>query len=152
MLPAAEQRQFETRLTSVTRRPTQTSYRFLQAWLTQTAQLPLRSHRKGQPSQVAGGQQHWKPLDMWPYRHDTASPGGPVVRSRALTTVAWVRVPLREPYHPSVSCHAVAAACCCDAESSATRISNSSRVTYGGRVSAELLGHTLLKNLGVKTI
>ena len=35
-------------------------------------------------------------------------------------------------------CHTVVAACGCDAESSATRISNSSSVTHGGQVSMEL--------------
>ena len=63
---------------------------------------------------------------------------GSVVRSGALTTVAWVHVPVREPHHSSVSCHTVVAACCRDAERSATRISNTSRVTHGGQVSAEL--------------
>ena len=32
----------------------------------------------------------------------------------------------------------VAAACCCDAESYATGVSNTSRVTHGGQVSVEL--------------
>ena len=40
--------------------------------------------------------------------------------------------------HPTVGCHSVVAAYCCDAESCATGISNSSRVTRGGQVSAEL--------------
>ena len=39
-----------------------------------------------------------------------------------------------------VGCHPVAAACCCDAESSATGISNTSRGTHGGQFSAELPG------------
>ena len=45
---------------------------------------------------------------------------------------------VREPYHLSVNCHTVAAACCCDAESYATGISNTSRVTHGGQASVEL--------------
>ena len=39
---------------------------------------------------------------------------------------------------PSVGCHTVAAVCGCDAESHATGISNTRRVTHGGQVSAEL--------------
>ena len=39
---------------------------------------------------------------------------------------------------PLVSCHTVVAVSYCDAESYATVISNTSRVTHGGRVSAEL--------------
>ena len=35
----------------------------------------------------------------------------------------------------SVSCHTVAAACCCDTESYACRISNTSRVPHGGQIS-----------------
>ena len=39
---------------------------------------------------------------------------------------------------PPVGCHTVVAACCCDAESYATRVSKTSRVTPGGQVSVEL--------------
>ena len=45
---------------------------------------------------------------------------------------------VREQLCPSVGCHPVAAACCCDAESYAMGISNSSRVTHGTQVSVEL--------------
>ena len=51
--------------------------------------------------------------------------------------VAQVHIQVREPYHLSVKCHTVVAVCCYDAESSATGISNASRVTHGGQVSAE---------------
>ena len=56
----------------------------------------------------------------------------------ALITTAWVRFPVREPHHSSVGCHPVVAACCCDAESCATSISNTRRVTHGGQVSVDL--------------
>ena len=46
--------------------------------------------------------------------------------------------PVRQPHHLSVGCHTVVAVCCCDAESYATGTSNTSRVTHGGQVSAEL--------------
>ena len=45
---------------------------------------------------------------------------------------------IREAHHPSVSCHTVAAVCRCDAESDATGISNTSRVTHDRQVSVEL--------------
>ena len=48
------------------------------------------------------------------------------------------RLPVKEAYHPSVCCHTETAACCCDAESCATGISHTSRVTCGGQVSVEL--------------
>ena len=63
--------------------------------------------------------------------------------------------------HSSAGCHTVAAVCGCDAESHATGISNTSRVTHGGRVSSELpdwtdweevSGHPLLIKLAIKTL
>lgn len=45
---------------------------------------------------------------------------------------------VRGPHGPSVSSHTVAAVCCHDAGSFATRISNTSRVTHCGQISAEL--------------
>ena len=60
-------------------------------------------------------------------------------RFSTLTAVALGSFLVKEPRHPSVSCHTVAAACCCDAESCDTDNSNASRVTHGGQVSAELL-------------
>src|SRR3712207_7063969 len=48
------------------------------------------------------------------------------LRFGALIPVAWVHFPVREPHHPSVSCHTVAAVCCCDAESYATGIDRKS--------------------------
>ena len=46
---------------------------------------------------------------------------------------------LVQELHPlSVGCHTVAAASYCDAESYAISISNTSRITQGGQVSAEL--------------
>ena len=51
----------------------------------------------------------------------------------------WVGFLVREPHRPSGGCHTVAAACHCDAESYATGISNTTRVTHGGQISAELL-------------
>ena len=45
---------------------------------------------------------------------------------------------VRDHAHPSVGCHTVAALCCCVAESYATGISNTSRVTPGTQVSVEL--------------
>ena len=67
-----------------------------------------------------------------------ASPRGLLVRSGAPPTAARVHFQVREPHHPSVRCLIVAAARCCDAESDATSVSNSSRVTRGGKVSVEL--------------
>ena len=61
-----------------------------------------------------------------------------MVKIGALTTMVWVRVLVREPQHPSAICHTVAAVCCCEAESSANGISDTSRVTHGGQVSGEL--------------
>ena len=52
--------------------------------------------------------------------------------------MARVHFLMQEPHHSSVGCHTVAAACCCDAESYATGISYTSRLTHGGQVSAEL--------------
>ena len=40
----------------------------------------------------------------------------------------------RKTHSPSVGCHTVAAVCCCDAESNATHISNTSRVPHGGQI------------------
>ena len=60
------------------------------------------------------------------------------LRSGALTTAVLVHFPVREPHHPSVGCHTAVAACCCDAESSATSFSNTSRIAPGGQVSVEL--------------
>ena len=51
---------------------------------------------------------------------------------------ARVHFPVGEPQDASVSCHTVVAACCCDPESYVISISNTSRVTHGGQVSAEL--------------
>lgn len=62
-----------------------------------------------------------------------ASHGGPVVKIP-------VHLLVREPCHPSIDCHTVVAAGYCDAESYATAISDTSRVTHGGQVSAELPG------------
>ena len=61
-----------------------------------------------------------------------------VVKFGALTLAAWVHFPVREPCHPTVGCHTVAAVCCHDVESYATGISNTSRVTYGGQISVKL--------------
>ena len=68
----------------------------------------------------------------------TASPGGQWLRFSILTPVTRVHFPVREPHHLSLSCHTAAAACCCDAETYATVISNTSRVTHGGQVSVAL--------------
>ena len=56
-----------------------------------------------------------------------------------MTINRWVMwFPDRET-NTSVCCHTLAAGCYCDAESYATEISNTSRVTHGGQVSVELL-------------
>ena len=62
-----------------------------------------------------------------------ASPGGLVVRIPHSHPHTLVYFMVREPHHSSVGCRTVAAACCCDAESYATRISNTSRVTMVDR-------------------
>ena len=63
---------------------------------------------------------------------------------------------------PVFDCHAMAAACCCDAESWATGITNSSRVTRGGQVQWSFQtkvdweegppGRSLPKKLAMKTL
>ena len=58
-----------------------------------------------------------------------------MLRFGALTTSAQVHFPVREPHHPSVGCHTVAAGCCCYPESYVLQIP---AVTHGGQVSAEL--------------
>ena len=59
-----------------------------------------------------------------------------MVKIGPLIPTTQVCFPVREP-HP-VGCHTVMATYCCDAESSATGISNTNRVTHGGQVSSEL--------------
>ena len=76
--------------------------------------------------------------------------------------MAQVPFLVREPHHLSVCwLHTVAAACCCDAESYATGISHTSRVTHGGQFSLELPdyerlgegpGHFLPTKLAMKTL
>ena len=60
------------------------------------------------------------------------------LRLDAVTASAQVHFLIKEPYHLSVGCDTVAAVCCCDAESYATSISDTSSVTHDGQVSAEL--------------
>ena len=68
--------------------------------------------------------------------------------------------PNRGATHLSVGCHTVVAACCCDAESNASGISNTTRVTHGEQVSVELPdydeeegpGHPLVKKMAMKTL
>ena len=67
-----------------------------------------------------------------------ASPGGLVVKIHCSHHCGWGSFLLRQPQHPSVGCHTVVAACCCDTESYATGISNTSMVIHGGQVSVEL--------------
>src|SRR3712207_8624617 len=57
----------------------------------------------------------------------TLFPSPPLFRS-VLTAAAQVHFPIREPHHPPVGCHIVAASYC-DAESYATGISSTSKVT-----------------------
>ena len=52
--------------------------------------------------------------------------GGLMVRTGCSNRCGPGSFPVREPHCPSVSCHAVAAVCGCDAESSGTRISGTS--------------------------
>ena len=77
-------------------------------------------------------------LNLFWDRIDIATLEGLVVKIRSLIAVAQVRLWVREPHHPSVGRHTVAAVCCYDAESYAADISNTSRATRGGQVSAEL--------------
>ena len=74
----------------------------------------------------------------WPSLSAGASPDVWWLGFSTLTATARVPVPVREPHSPSVSCHTMVVACCYDADSYATRISNTSRVTHGGQVSMEL--------------
>ena len=67
-----------------------------------------------------------------------ASPGGLVMKIQCSHHVAQVSFPVRDPHHPPFGCQTVAVHCCYDAESYATRISNTSKVTHGGQVSVEL--------------
>ena len=81
-------------------------------------------------------------------------------RFSALTAEVQIHFPVRGPHCPSVGCHTMSAMCCCDAESSATGISNASRVTRGGQVSAEhpdlcrleRNSHPFPKKLAMKTL
>ena len=52
------------------------------------------------------------------------SPGGLVVEIQRSHCPGLGSLPIREAHHLSVGCYTVAAACCCDAESYATGISN----------------------------
>ena len=52
---------------------------------------------------------------------------------------AQVHFSVKEPHYLSVGCYTVAAVRCCDTESYATGISNTSRLTHGRQVSARLL-------------
>ena len=63
-----------------------------------------------------------------------------VQRLRFSTFTTWLTFVSQSGNHTiqSVSCHSVAAACCCDAESYATSISDTDRVTYGQQFSVEL--------------
>ena len=65
---------------------------------------------------------------------------------------------IRESHHSPVSCHTVAAACCCDAEGCTTSISNIimvDRFQWSFQTKTdweEGFGHPLLKNLTMKTL
>lgn len=63
---------------------------------------------------------------------------GQRLRFSALTAMAPVHLWIREPHHPPVGCHTVTGVGCWHADSSATGISDTSRVAHGGQVSAEL--------------
>ena len=69
---------------------------------------------------------------------NTASPGGLVVKIWCSHGHSSNSFPGRRTTPLSLGCHTVAVVCFRDAESYATSISNTSRVTYGGQVSAEL--------------
>ena len=79
-----------------------------------------------------------------------ASTGGLVVKIQCSHQYGPSSFPVRDPQHPSVGCHTVAAACCCDAESYAPSISNTSRVTHGGQVSAFRPRQTRKKDLVIQ--
>ena len=74
---------------------------------------------------------------MW-YSLYASQPWWSSGQNSTLISMTWVHFPVRGPHHLSVGCHTVVVVCCCDAESYATGISNTSRVTHGGQVSAEL--------------
>ena len=67
-----------------------------------------------------------------------ASAGGLVVKTWHANHHVPGSFPGQGATPPSVGCHTVVAACCCDVESYATGISNTSRVIDGGQASAEL--------------
>ena len=81
-----------------------------------------------------------------------ASSGGLVVKIQCSHSCVPGSLPGREPHHPSVGCHTEVTACCCDAESCATGISNTNRVTHGGQVSGSRLRHSRKKDLAMKTL
>ena len=61
------------------------------------------------------------------------------LRFGAVTTGSRIVSQGTGKHHLYVGCHTVVAVCCCDAESYATSISNTARVTHGGYISAKLL-------------
>ena len=73
------------------------------------------------------------------FSEDIASSGGLVVKILHFHHyAAQVHFLIREPHHLSVGCRTVVAVCFGDAESYATGVSNTNRVTHVGQVSAEL--------------
>ena len=52
--------------------------------------------------------------------------------------MVWVPFPVREPHDPPISCWLSYCGCCCDVESYATHISNTSRAIHVAQVSVEL--------------
>ena len=61
-----------------------------------------------------------------------ASPGGVMVKIGCCHPQDPGLHPGQGTTPPVCHCHTVAAACCCDAESSATGVSNTTGVTHGG--------------------
>ena len=68
----------------------------------------------------------------------TASPGGPVVKIQRSHRRGLSSFPVGN-HRTHLSVVILWQLCCCDAESYATKISNTSRMTHAGQVSAELL-------------
>ena len=68
----------------------------------------------------------------------TVGPGGLVLKIHCSHYHCPGSFLVRKPHNSSVECHPVAAACGCDAKSYDTGISNNSKVTHGGQVSAKL--------------
>ena len=81
-----------------------------------------------------------------------ASPGGLVVDIWCSHHHGLGSFPTQGTIPPSVGCHTVVSACCCDAESYATGISNTSRLIHGPKSSIHFSGASSLRKTRKKDL